>query len=80
MLDGPRMILNLKKTTIGFSKEKMVGHIVSKDRVIIDPKKLDKTSKLPFCITKKAFQGFWGMVGYYQYFIHMFVTKTCILT
>jgi hypothetical protein len=28
MLDGLGMILNPKKTTIGFSKEKMVGQIV----------------------------------------------------
>jgi hypothetical protein len=58
------VILNLEKTTISFLEEKMVRHIVSKDGVIIDPKKFDKISKLPFPITKKAFQGFWGMVGF----------------
>jgi len=36
--------LSPEKTTIGFSKGKIVGHIVSKDGVAIDPKKLDRIS------------------------------------
>jgi hypothetical protein len=59
------VILSPKKTTIGFSEGKMVGHIMSKNGVAIDPEKLDRISKLPFPITKKAFRGFLGMVGYY---------------
>jgi len=46
--------LSPKKTTIGFSKGKMVGHIVSKDGVATDPEKLDRISKLPFPTTKKT--------------------------
>jgi len=72
--------LSLKKTTIGFSKGKMVGHIVSKDGVATDPEKLDRISKLPFPTTKKALRGFLGMVGYYCRFIHMVATKACRLT
>ncbi len=56
------MTLNLEKTTINFSKGKMVGHIMSKDGVAIDPKKLGRISKLPFPTTKNALQGFLGMV------------------
>ncbi len=74
------MTLNLKKITIGFIEGKMVGHIVSKNGVATNPKKLDRILKLPFPTTKKAFQGFLGMVGYYQKFIHMFATKACPLT
>jgi hypothetical protein len=58
----------------------MVGHIVSKDGVATDPEKLDRISKLPFPTTKKALQGFLGMVGYYHRFIHMFAAKKCLLT
>jgi hypothetical protein len=54
---------------------KMVGHIMSKNGVATDLEKLDRISKLPFPTTKKAFQGFLGMVGYYRRFIHMFATK-----
>jgi len=50
--------LSLEKTTIGFSKRKMVGHIVSKDGVATDPEKLDRISKLPFPTTKKPLRGF----------------------
>jgi hypothetical protein len=72
--------LSPKKITIGFPKGKMVGHIVSRNGVATNPKKLDRISKLPFPNTKKALQGFLGMVGYYQRFIYMFVEKTCPLT
>jgi len=79
-LDSLAVTLSLKKTTIGFSERKMVGHIVSKDGVATNLEKLDRISKLPFPTTKKALQGFLGMVGYYRRFIHMFATKTCPLT
>jgi hypothetical protein len=79
-LDGVGVTLSLEKTTIDFSKGKIVKHIVSKNGVATDPEKLDRISKLPFPITKKAFRGFLGMVGYYRRFKHMFVTKTRPLT
>jgi hypothetical protein len=59
------MTLSLKKTKIGFSTGKMVGHIVLKDGVTIDFKKLDRISKHVFPTTKKTFRGFLEMVGYY---------------
>jgi hypothetical protein len=70
-LDSSGVTLSPKKTTIGFSKGKMVGHIVSKDGVVIDLEKLDRISKLPFPTTKKTLQGFLRMVRYYCRFIHM---------
>jgi hypothetical protein len=79
-LDSSGMTLSLEKTTIGFSKGKMVGHIVSKDGVATDPEKLDRISNLPFPTTKKALRGFLGMVGYYRRFIHMFAAKARPLT
>jgi hypothetical protein len=79
-LDSLGVTLSPKKTTIGFSEVKMVGHIVSKDGVATDPEKLDRISKLPFPTTKKALRGFFGIVGYYRRFIHMFATKARLLT
>jgi len=79
-LDSLGVILNPEKTTIGFLKGKMVGHIVSKDGVATNPEKLDRISKLPFPTMKKALRGFLGMVGYYRRFIHMFVAKARLLT
>jgi hypothetical protein len=49
-LDGARMTLNPKKTIIGFSEGKIVGHIMSKNGVAIDFEKFDGISKLPFPI------------------------------
>ncbi len=79
-LDSSKLTLSPKKITIGFSEGKMVGHIVSKDGVATNPKKLDRISKLPFSTTKKALRGFLAMVGYYHRFIHMFVAKARPLT
>jgi len=53
-LDGSGVTLNLEKTTISFSKGKMVAHIESKNGVAIDLEKLDRISKLPFPTIKKA--------------------------
>jgi len=79
-LNSSGVTLSPEKTIIGFSKRKMVGHIVSKDGVATDPEKFDRISKLPFPTTKKALQGFLGMVGYYRKFIHMFVKNTSFST
>jgi hypothetical protein len=64
-VDGSKVTLNPKKATISFSERKMVGDIVSKDEVVTNPEKLHRISKLLFPTTKKAFQSFLGMVGYY---------------
>jgi len=79
-LDSSRVTLSPEKTTISFSRGKMVGHIVSKDGVTTNPEKLATISKLPFPTTKKALRGFLSMVGYYRRFIHMFATKARPLT
>jgi hypothetical protein len=76
-LEGLRVTLSPEKTTIGFLKRRMVGHIVSKDGVAT---KFDRISKLPFPTTKKTLRGFLGMVGYYRRFIHIFATKARLLT
>jgi hypothetical protein len=52
--DGSRVTLSPEKTTIDFSKGKMVGHIVLKNGVAIDLEKFDRISNLPFPTTKKA--------------------------
>jgi hypothetical protein len=57
-LDGSKMTLNPEKTKIGFSKRKMVGHIVSKNGVTTNSKMFIRISKVPFPTTKKTFQGF----------------------
>jgi hypothetical protein len=72
--DGSRVILSLEKITIDFSEGKMVIHMVSKDRGS------HIFQKFPFPTINKTFQGFLGIMGYYQRFIHMFATKTRPLT
>jgi hypothetical protein len=59
-LDGSKVTLSLEKTIIGFSKGKMIGHIVLKNGVATDLKKFDRISKFFFPITKKTLRIFWG--------------------
>jgi hypothetical protein len=62
-LDGAGVTLSPKKTTIGFTERKIIGHLVSKNGVATYPEKLDRISKLLFPTTKKALQGFFGDGG-----------------
>ncbi len=52
------MTLSPEKTTIGFSKVKMVGYIVSKNGAATNPEKFNRISKLFFPTTNKTFRGF----------------------
>jgi hypothetical protein len=55
-LDDLGATLSPKKTTIGFSKGKMVKHIMSRNGVATNLEKFDKISKFPFPTTKKPFK------------------------
>jgi hypothetical protein len=55
--------LNLKKTIIGFSGRKMVGHIMSKNGVATYLEKLNRISKTSFPQHKKNPSRFFGDGG-----------------
>jgi hypothetical protein len=50
-----------------------LGHIVGKDGVSMDPKKIEAMQYLPFPKNLKSLHGFIGLRGYY----HKFVKKKC---
>jgi hypothetical protein len=46
-----------------------LGHIVSKDGVQVDPKKIEAMKDWPHSNNLKSIRGFLGLTGYYQKFI-----------
>jgi hypothetical protein len=46
-----------------------LGHIVSKDSVQVDPKKIESMQAWPCPKTLKILRGFLGLIGYYRKFV-----------
>jgi hypothetical protein len=46
-----------------------LGHIVGKDDVRVDPKKIEAMKYWPHPKTLKILQGFMGLTGYYRNFV-----------
>ena len=65
--------LNSEKCTFGVPSGKLLGHIVSKARIAIDPDKVKKIANLPRPDTISGVRGFVGHVSYYRWFIKSFV-------
>jgi hypothetical protein len=61
--------LNLAKSVFGVTKGKILGHIISKDGVKIDSKRIEAIQKVPLPISKKALQSFLGQTN----FVHRFI-------
>lgn len=65
--------LNHKKCHFVVSEGKLLGHIVSKDGVRIDPKRVEAIDKIPIPKTIKAIQYFFGKINSIRRFISNFV-------
>jgi hypothetical protein len=61
--------LNPKKSIFGIDKGKLLGHIISKDRITIDPAKVEAIKKIPLPKDKKALQSFFGQINFVRRFI-----------
>ena len=67
--------LNVEKIEIRYSSGHLVGHIVSRDGIGIDLKKIYSMIGLPFPITKRGVRAFFRISDYYCRFIKRYVTK-----
>ena len=61
--------LNPFKSIFGVTEGKLLGHIVSKDGVKIDPERVQAIEKIPLPTTKKSLQSFHEKVN----FVHRFI-------
>jgi len=57
-----------------------LGHVINKDRVKPDPKKLEVVRQFPRPKTSKNIKQFFGLAGYYKRFIPSFLKLVKLLT
>jgi hypothetical protein len=64
--------LNPKKSILGVFEGKLLGHIVSKDGVRIDPERVNGIQEVPLPKNKKGIQSFFGQINFVRRFIPNF--------
>lgn len=64
--------LNPKKSQFALEEGKLLGHIISKDGIKIDPQRVDTIQNLAIPRTKKEVQSFIGKVNFLKRFISNF--------
>jgi hypothetical protein len=67
--------LNLRKCKFFQTKIKLLGHIISEDKILMDPSKIEKIQSWPIPRTTKHVQQFLGLANYYHHFIQNFAEK-----
>ena len=67
--------LNLAKCTFGSISEKLLGFVVSKKRIEIDPKKVRAIQDLPHLRIQKEVRRFMGRLNYIARFISQMTAK-----
>ena len=61
--------LNPAKSILGIDKGKLLGHIISKDGVKIDPERIEAIKKIPLPKNVKSLQSFNGHINFIRRFI-----------
>jgi hypothetical protein len=64
--------LNPKKLVFAVEHDKLLGFIVSKDGIIIDPERTQDIAKLPPPSSKKSMQSFLGKINFVRRFVPSF--------
>jgi hypothetical protein len=61
--------LNPAKSVFGVTEGKLLGHIITKEGVNLDPERVEAIGKVPLPTSKKALQSFLGQIN----FVHRFI-------
>ena len=63
------MQLNPRKSILGIEEGKLLGHIISKDGVKVDPERIEAIKKIPLPKNVKALKSFNGHINFIRRFI-----------
>jgi hypothetical protein len=69
LLSQHQLFLKQSKCAFGASEVEYLGHLVGKDGVRVDPKKIEAMQDWPHPKTLKILRGFLGLTGYYRKFV-----------
>lgn len=75
-----KLYAGLDKCTFGVQEMEFLGHIVSKDGIKVDPKKVEAVQSWPVPQSVKEIRSFLGLTGYYRKFIRHYAHKALPLT
>jgi hypothetical protein len=75
LLSQHQLFLKQSKCSFGALEVEYLGHIVSKDGVRVDPKKIEAMQDWPCPKTLKRLCGFVGLTSYYHKFIVRIMEK-----
>ncbi|WVZ76430.1 hypothetical protein U9M48_024406 [Paspalum notatum var. saurae] len=67
-----KLYAKLKKCEFWIDEVPFLGHIISKGRIAVDPRKISATTNWEVPQTPKEVRGFLGLAGYYRRFIENF--------
>jgi hypothetical protein len=69
LLSQHQLFLKQSKCDFGASEVEYLGHLVGKDGIRVDPKKIEAMQDWPHRKTLKSLHGFLGLIGYYCKFV-----------
>jgi hypothetical protein len=69
LLSQHQLFLKQSKCSFGASEVEYLGHLVGKDGVRVDPRKIEAMKDWPHPKTLKILRGFLGLTGYYRKFV-----------
>eukprot|EP00253_Pinus_taeda_P003254 PITA_03254 len=69
LLRKHKLFVNMSKCSFGMAEVEYLGHIVGREGVKVDPKKIQAMQEWPQTKTLKSLRGFLGLTGYYRKFV-----------
>lgn len=69
VLKENHFVVNQSKCSFGRNKLEYLGHVLSKDAVAVDPKKVSSVLEWAIPHNVNGIRGFLGLTGYYRKFI-----------
>jgi hypothetical protein len=69
VLQEQQFVANRKKCSFGGQQVEYLGHVISEQRVSVDPAKIASTLEWPVPQNVKGVRGILGLTGYYRKFI-----------